>query len=101
VEDPFDNCRELWNPGQLDMDQDGYGNHCDADFNGDGVTNSVDGGVFLADLEARADSGTGTDMNGDGAVNSSDAELFLDNLGRGAPGPSGLSCAGIVPCARP
>src|SRR6185295_10800863 len=34
---PVDNCPHVANPGFADLDQDGQGNACDADVDGDGV----------------------------------------------------------------
>lgn len=86
-------------PCSLDTDNDGYGNACDGDFSNDGVTNATDAGTMIADLGGGVDGGTGTDMNCDGVVNATDAGIFVNQLnGAGVPGPSGLSCAGTVPC---
>ncbi|HFE47505.1 MAG TPA: hypothetical protein ENJ18_18790, partial [Nannocystis exedens] len=39
-----DNCRQVWNPEQGDLDFDNLGNACDPDVDGDGVSNcGVDG----------------------------------------------------------
>ena len=37
-------------------------------------------------------------MNCDGVVNAVDSGKFLGQLSAGVPGPSGLPCAGTVPC---
>jgi len=83
IEDEIDNCLEAPNPGQRDTDGDGYGNYCDADLNGDGVTDFLDLGIlksrfFTADPDA--------DLDGDGSVDFLDLgrlkEMFLS-----PPGP--------------
>jgi hypothetical protein len=51
-----------------DADQDGYGNICDGDFNNDKSVLAGDYSMF-----------------------------FVPQLGMG-PGPSGMACAGTVPC---
>jgi hypothetical protein len=98
--DPEDNCRDLANAEQLDTDQDGYGNACDGDFTNDGRVGGPDllilGRSFAthvgdADYDARAD------MNGDGAIGGADVALWAP-LFLSQPGPSGLSCAGTIPC---
>ena len=107
VPDVVDNCSmELGNGSpegnkacQTDDDQDGYGNLCDADTNNNNVENAADAGGFSASLTA----GTGVgDMNCNGVANAADAGQFVFRLGGGGgggvPGPSGLSCAGTVPC---
>jgi len=86
-------------PNGGDADNDGYGDGCDADFNNDGVVNSVDSGIFLVDLNSGIPTpGLGTDTNGDGVVNAIDTGMVIPGLSLGVPGPSGLSCAGTVPC---
>jgi hypothetical protein len=40
----------------------------------------------------------GADFDGDGAVDFVDQEIFATLLGTGEPGPSGLACAGVIPC---
>ena len=42
IGDACDNCTLVSNADQRDTDADGYGNMCDADFNGDGVVNVTD-----------------------------------------------------------
>jgi len=56
-----------------DTDQDGYGNVCDGDFNQDGLVNATDFGMFFV-------------------------PKFKGALGGAVAGPSGLACAGTIPC---
>ena len=94
-------------PGTCDDDMDGYGNACDGDFDQSNTVLPSDfTGIFLVDFPTGEDtttSGTmvveGTDMDCDGNVFPSDfTGYFLPQFSQGAPGPSGLPCAGTVPC---
>jgi hypothetical protein len=98
-----DNCLQVANPSQCDTDHDGYGNACDADFDENGRVDAVDLSRFLArDRRAGQDSGHGTDMNCDGVVDDDDFPgLRPPFKSTAAPGPSGLRCAGTVPCPVP
>ena len=104
--DSQDNCSALANgvagSNQRDADFDGYGNACDADFDNDGVVGGTDFGVFLSCFQGQ----TGhpddpdcseTDMDFDGYTTTLDFGLFLPLFGS-VPGPSGLACAGTLPC---
>jgi hypothetical protein len=94
VPDDADNCKLVANTDQRDTDHDGYGNLCDPDFNNDGVVNFTD----LARLKASFFKANALiDMNGDGIVNFTDLARLKSFFLR-APGPSGLACAGLVPC---
>lgn len=101
VPDQFDNCRTFVNGpnqtnNQRDTDIDGYGNRCDADFNNSNTAvDLTDFNLFLAQFGNPA---TGvTDMDADGDTDLNDFNLFVAAFG-GPPGPSGLACAGTVPC---
>jgi len=106
VPDVIDNCKLVSNPSPIDCDSDadGYGNMCDGDFTtpGPGGTGSdylvggPDFGLFLAAFTTPG-TAVGEDMNCDGIVGGPDFGLFLGGFA-GPPGPSGLSCAGTVPC---
>jgi len=100
VFDVLDNCRLLANkaPGDCDTDNDGYGNACDGDFDNNKTTNATDFGKFVPDFKKTADSGIGSDMDCNGVVNATDFGKFVTNFKATKPGPSGLFCAGTIPC---
>ena len=84
VPDSQDNCTLVANPTQCDGDNDGYGNHCDADFNDDLIVNGLDIGPMKASF------GTAdpiTDLNCDGIVNGLDIGPLKVMFGT-PPGPS-------------
>jgi hypothetical protein len=91
IVDSVDNCRQVPNPIQCDSDGDGYGNHCDGDLTGNGVTNAQDSVVFRGQLgrTSTAPIYNAADLNCSGAVNAQDTVLFRQLLGK-PPGPSGL-----------
>jgi subtilisin-like proprotein convertase family protein len=87
VADDVDNCTQVANPDQRDTNGDGYGNLCDADLNGDLITNAGDLGIlrtvfFTANPDA--------DFDGNGVVNAADLGI-LRTLFFAPPGPSGLA----------
>ncbi|MBW2274359.1 MAG: hypothetical protein JRG96_13890 [Deltaproteobacteria bacterium] len=98
--DVDDNCSVHFDPSQHDSNSDGYGNLCDPDLNNDGVVGVPD----LNDFRSAFGSTTGgagwnpdADFNGDGAVGIPDFNTLRSYFG-GPPGPSGLACAGTIPC---
>ncbi|MGB0619087.1 MAG: thrombospondin type 3 repeat-containing protein [Myxococcota bacterium] len=102
VPDAYDNCVDTANgPGetsnQVDSNLDGYGNACDTDYDNNGATTTADFTFFV-------DAFTGTpnpdtDADGNGATTTADFSTFLNFFQSGAaPGPSGLACAGTIPC---
>jgi hypothetical protein len=97
-----DNCTLIPNPTQCDTDIDGFGNHCDGDFDNNGAVGAVDYSTkFVPDFKKGFDAPPldGTDMDCNGAVNAIDFNTrFVPQFKAGKPGPSGLSCAGTVPC---
>jgi Thrombospondin type 3 repeat len=100
VVDSLDNCVLVPNAGTrfCDTDQDGYGNACDPDTNNDGVVGGPDFGTFTASFGATGATGANVaDLNCDGVVGGPDFGTFTSTFGK-APGPSGLSCAGAIPC---
>jgi hypothetical protein len=84
---------------QLDTDQDGYGNVCDRDLNQDGLVAGPDFTIFLGCFNQTATTHLchAADMDGNDFVGGPDFTLFLQAF-NAPPGPSGLACAGTVPC---
>lgn len=86
-------------PIGCDTDGDGYGNACDGDFNNDGSVALGDFGTFGGTFgDTGAPGSLVTDLNCDGSVALGDFGIFGTQFGLGAPGPSGLSCAGEAGC---
>jgi hypothetical protein len=110
IPDVLDKCsidsRNATAPATCDSDTDGYGNVCDPDFNQDFSVNAVDFGMFFVPAFKGQDPAPwpqGLDMNCDGVVNATDFGMFFvpkfkGGFGGATPGPSGLACAGTVPC---
>jgi hypothetical protein len=87
--DALDNCTLVANYDQRDTNSDGYGNVCDADFNGDGTVNINDFNRLKARLNISPVVDVDTDLDGNGAVNINDFNRLKSYLGK-PPGPSGL-----------
>jgi hypothetical protein len=101
--DAGDNCLAVANPSQRDTNRDGYGNACDPDYDDDGVVDLSDLSVFRIGFGRRlGDPGydPNLDLDGNGAVGISDFSRLRGYFG-GASGPSGLACAGTIPCPVP
>jgi streptogramin lyase len=108
--DLSDNCRLLATTDQTDSNQDGYGNRCDADYAsagspvlGDGVVGAPDFSRFKAAFGAATGNpaySAEIDFNSDGAIGAADFSMFKSSFQRAA-GPSGLTCAGSIPCLPP
>jgi hypothetical protein len=101
--DAVDGCSQdnrYPHPVTCDTDNDGYGNCCDGDFDNDGDVDAQDfSSLFFPCFTATVDSGVGCDMDCDGDVDAQDfSSKFFPQFLQTAPGPSGLSCAGTVPC---
>ncbi len=107
VVDTADNCTVVPNgpalaTGSCDSQEDGnfngYGNPCDTDTNQDGATGLDDVGDTF-DQAVIAGTDPNFDFNCDGATGLDDVgTVFDDAVIAAVPGPSGLACAGTVPC---
>jgi hypothetical protein len=98
--DAEDDCSTRPNPDQRDTDADGYGNACDADYDGDGLVGGSDRAALGAAFAARSGDArydADLDCDGDGAIGGPEILLLGSTFGD-APGPSGLACAGTPPC---
>lgn len=58
--DDHDNCPDAFNPGQGDLNGDGQGDACDEDVDGDGVLNTFDNCVYVANSDQKNSGGTRT-----------------------------------------
>lgn len=86
VDDGQDNCLLVANAAQRDVDNDGIGSLCDADFSNDCMIDFID----LGEMKSVFFSGDpNVDMNGDGLVDFIDLGLLKQSF-FGSPGPSGL-----------
>jgi hypothetical protein len=86
VADVLDNCTLVANPSQCDTNGDGFGNHCDADLDNNGIVNQIDLGMLRTEYgSTEADNDADLDCNG--VVNQIDLGRLRDALGD-PPGPS-------------
>ncbi len=92
VADRVDNCIDFVNPGQWDKDQDGIGNVCDDDIDGDGFTNQeeVDAGSSVWNAKSVPLIDAANDSDGDGIRNETDNCPNVANSGQWDKDKDGL-----------
>ena len=62
----------------MEVNGDGYGNHCDGDFDNNGSVGLSDfTDYMIPDAIEGEDSGVGTDMNCDGTVDELDIDVYF------------------------
>jgi hypothetical protein len=99
--DEEDSCLAVANADQRDPNLDGYGALCDGDYDDDGDVDQVDyDAIYAAFGTVVEDPGydPNIDHDGDGVIGGPDLEIFMQQQEQGFPGPSGLTCAGTIPC---
>ena len=103
VRDSADNCIEAFNPTQVDVDGDGFGNACDADYNNDGVVGIPDFDLLRAQFGKTSADPTFNptlDLDGNGAIGISDFNALRGFLNQ-APGPSSATAPPVLVLDRP
>jgi len=86
IQDENDNCPEISNVGQADMDRDGYGDICDADDDGDSVPDNFDNCSMVVNSSQLDTDGDGKgdacdlDDDNDGMPDSYETDNELDPL---------------------
>jgi hypothetical protein len=84
VANAVDNCVYVYNPDQIDTDEDGYGNRCDGDFDGNGTSGVSDFGALIDAWGCTTGQGCydeDIDMDSSGGIGVGDWGLFLPGYG--------------------
>ncbi len=79
--DDADNCVDEANPGQWDKDNDGIGNECDLDLDGDGCANELEP-LAMWNPHVNGCPMMGPDSDGDGVIDALDNCIDVPNLGQ-------------------
>jgi hypothetical protein len=109
--DHLDNCPQIYNPGQEDLDQDQIGDLCDDDIDGDGIPNAQDNCPLVANpLQEDTDQDQigdlcDDDLDGDGTANDLDNCPLIANPGQEDSDSDGVGnacdlCPSTVPGAQ-
>jgi hypothetical protein len=103
VRDAADNCVNVFNPNQSDVDGDGFGDGCDPDYNNDGVVGIPDFNHMRSQFGKTAadpDFDPAVDHDGNGAIGISDfnvSRTFFSD----PPGPSNATAPPVLILDRP
>lgn len=105
VPDEEDNCPDIDNANQGDIDGDGVGDDCDDDIDGDGDLNDTDNCRFDMNADQADTDGDGSgdvcddDVDGDGVLDAADA--CVPSPVGAVVNPDGCAISDLRPCDHP